>query len=95
MNPYQQLIVKTINTLDRHPQAVTQADAAEIEDYMRHTIFNSTLDWQTQPQLMKAALEAWEDILFMRSDEGQAYMNTLLATHAPDAFPDALKSPSK
>ena len=53
------------------------ADVAEIEDYMRHVIFHSTLDWQTAAQLKKAAKEAWRDIQFMRSPEGIAYMQKL------------------
>ena len=52
-------------------------DAAEIEDYMRNTIFNSTLNWQTAAQLKKAARTAWKDIQFMRSPEGIAYMQQL------------------
>lgn len=55
----------------------TPADAPEIEDYMRHTIFNSTLNWQTAAQLKKAAKDAWKDIQFMRSPEGVAYIQQL------------------
>ncbi len=32
----------------------------KIEDCMRHTIFHSTLDWQTTEQLHKAAIESIE-----------------------------------
>lgn len=32
---------------------------AAIEDQMRHTIFHSTLDWQTRAQLAKGAREAY------------------------------------
>ena len=53
------------------------ADAPEIEDYMRHTIFHSTLDWQTLAQLKKAAKEAWSDIKYMRSPAGIAYLAEL------------------
>ena len=53
------------------------ADAPEIEDYMRHDIFHSTLDWQTLAQLKKAAKEAWKDIQFMRSPAVIAYLNEL------------------
>ncbi len=57
------------------------ADAPEIEDYMRHTIFHSTLDWQTAAQLKKAAKTAWKDIQWMRSPEGIAYMENLMAQY--------------
>ncbi len=50
---------------------------AEIEDYMRNIIFHSTLDWQTKAQFNKGAREAWQDIQFMRSPEGIAYMARL------------------
>jgi hypothetical protein len=33
---------------------------AEIEDVMRHTIFHSTLDWQTKEELIDAAQLAVE-----------------------------------
>ena len=36
----------------------TVAEAAELEDIMRHTIFHSTLDWQTKEELQEAAREA-------------------------------------
>lgn len=41
-------------------------DLEEIEDTMRHTIFHSTLDWQTREQLAAAAREAWEIVQIMR-----------------------------
>jgi hypothetical protein len=37
---------------------LTKAQADEIEDVMRHTIFHSTLDWQTREELHEAAREA-------------------------------------
>lgn len=35
----------------------SDADYAEIETIMRQDIFHSTLDWQTEQQLMEAAVE--------------------------------------
>lgn len=52
-------------------------DAEEIEDYMRDTIFHSTLDWQDKFMLETAANQAYGDILFMRSPEGIAYCKQL------------------
>ena len=37
---------------------LAEAEYREIEDIMRHTIFHSTLDWQTRALLMKAARHA-------------------------------------
>lgn len=34
----------------------------EIEDYMRHEIFHSTLDWQSKEEFNKAALMAYEEL---------------------------------
>jgi len=42
-------------------EATGETDKAKldaIEDFMRHGIFHSTLDWQTRKQLDDAALEA-------------------------------------
>ena len=44
-------------------------DLEEIEDVMRHSIFHSTLDWQTKVQLQKAAREGWEIVQIMRDPE--------------------------
>ena len=49
-------------------------DLAEIEDTMRHVIFHSTLDWQTKPQLIRAAREAWEIVQIMRDPAAMAAM---------------------
>lgn len=68
---YEQLIVDATNC--------PVADIAEIEDYMRHAIFHSTLSWQTKQQLNVAAIQAWKDIQWMRSPEGVAYMNEATA----------------
>lgn len=40
-------------------------DAAAVEDVMRHTIFHSTLDWQTREQLQAAAWDAVEVMRLM------------------------------
>lgn len=46
---------------------VTDVDTLEeIEDCMRHTIFHSTLDWQTKAELMRGAREAWEVVQILR-----------------------------
>lgn len=66
---YKKLIIETCLCND--------ADAIEIEEYMREIIFHSTLDWQSKKQLQTAAKQAWNDIQFMRSDEGKKYLETL------------------
>jgi hypothetical protein len=48
MNLYQQIIAKATGIDD-----VNKINM--IEQYMRHVYFNSTLSWQTQEQLNKAA----------------------------------------
>jgi hypothetical protein len=48
------------------------ADCARIEEIMRTHIFCSTLDWQTRPQLIRAALKAKAFMEFERSLEGIA-----------------------
>lgn len=50
MTCYEQLIIEATGC--------TLAQAAEIEDVMRHDIFHSTLDWQTKKQLTDAAKQA-------------------------------------
>lgn len=55
----------------------SQEDASEVEEYMRDVIFHSTLDWIPLPQFNKGAREAYKDILWMRSPEGQAYIKEL------------------
>ena len=54
-----------------------EKDATEIEDYMRNIYFHSTLDWQTKAQFDKGARESYQDILWMRTPEGIAYMKQL------------------
>jgi hypothetical protein len=54
-----------------------ETDAQEVENYMRDIIFHSTLDWQSKALLIKAAQTAWNDIQYMRSPEGIAYMKEL------------------
>lgn len=39
----------------------------EIQDCMRHTIFHSTLDWQTREQFDHGAVQAWEVIKYERT----------------------------
>lgn len=66
MNHYQKMIIEIT---DCKPE-----DSKEVEDYMRDIIFHSTLDWQSKAQFAKGAREAWGDIQFMRSPEGQKYL---------------------
>lgn len=47
---------------------LTDDDVREIEDVMRHTIFHSTLDWQTRKQLQAAARRAWQTICQLRKE---------------------------
>ena len=53
-------------TISEATGVTDRTDLAEIEDTMRHTIFHSTLDWQTKAQLMRGAREAWEVVQIMR-----------------------------
>jgi hypothetical protein len=69
MNYYQTLIIEATGC--------PETDAQEVENYMRDTIFHSTLDWQSKAQLNKGARQAWTDIQYMRSPEGIAYMKEL------------------
>lgn len=69
MNYYQESIIKATKC--------SPDDAGEIESYMRDIIFHSTLDWQTRAQFVKGARDAWNDIQFMRSPDGIAYLATL------------------
>jgi hypothetical protein len=55
----------------------TPADAVEVEDYMRHIYFHSTLDWQSKALFDKGARESYREILWMRSPEGIRYMKGL------------------
>lgn len=70
MSFYQQLIIQTVKC--------AESDANEIEEYMRHNIFNSTLDWQTKYQLEQGAVKGWKEIQYLRTSEGIAYMNRLI-----------------
>ena len=54
-----------------------KSEISEIENFMRNNIFHSTLDWQTKPQLIKAAKEAKECLDFMKTDEGKKYLSNL------------------
>jgi len=47
-------------------EKLTHEEISEIEDIMRHSIFHSTLDWQTREQLQTAAREAWEILKELR-----------------------------
>lgn len=48
-------------------------ELAEIEDCMRHTIFHSTLDWQTRAQLKQAARESVTILEEVRKMEASGY----------------------
>lgn len=43
------------------------ADLAEIEEYMRHVVWHSTLDWQTREQLEASAVVAWDECRMVRA----------------------------
>ncbi|SRR6266849_8081211 len=49
--------------------SVDQPTADKIEDIMRHDIFHSTLDWQTQQQLDTAAMEAHEIFKYIYNEQ--------------------------
>lgn len=55
----------------------TESEAYDVEDIMRNDIVHSTLDWLTKRQFNKAAKEAYEVYVYMLSDEGKAYIQTL------------------
>lgn len=44
-----------------------EADLRALEDIMRQDIFHSTLDWQTEAQLTRAAKQAVEVLRFLRA----------------------------
>jgi hypothetical protein len=52
----------------------------EIEESMRHDIFHSTLDWQTEEQLSVAAIEAKKIVDYSNSPEGIAEYEAYLAS---------------
>lgn len=49
-----------------------ETDAAEVEEIMRHTIFHSTLDWQTRAELELGAKQAYTVLKQLRSEEKQS-----------------------
>lgn len=59
MTHYQNLISEATGVTDAK-------DLADIEDSMRNDIFHSTLDWQTRPQFIEGARQAWEVVQIMR-----------------------------
>ena len=61
MSKYSALI-KQVTGCDDH-------EAKRIEDFMRNTIFHSTLDWQTREQLADAARLAQETLRFQHDTE--------------------------
>jgi hypothetical protein len=52
-------------------------DAAEIEEYMRFTVFHSSLSHLSREQLRQGAITAYSDILFIRSEEGKQYTENI------------------
>lgn len=58
---YQQLIIQVTQC--------SESEAFEIEEYMRHNIFHSTLDWQTRLQLKQSAVKAKKEIQYLRNFE--------------------------
>lgn len=65
MSHYHQIITEATGVTDFD-------DLDEIEDTMRHSIFHSTLDWQTREQLKTAAIEGWEIVQWLRVPENVA-----------------------
>lgn len=55
MTVYEKLIAQATGLAD--PDKISQ-----VENYMRHIYFHSTLDWQTAAQLRKAARESAGDL---------------------------------
>lgn len=49
---------------------LTEIEYREIEEIMRHTIFHSTLDWQTKAQLRRAAKQARQVQLALAKNPG-------------------------
>lgn len=69
LNSYQTTIIKVTGC--------STEDASEIEDYMRETIFQCPLEWQSANDFDRAAKEAYADIMYMRSPEGKLYTKLL------------------
>lgn len=57
---YHRIIAEAIGV---QPTAILE----EVEDIMRHSIFHSTLDWQTREQLHTAAREGFEIYQIMQN----------------------------
>jgi hypothetical protein len=58
MNTYQKLIAEATGITD-----IEKID--EIEDYMRHIYFHSTLSWQERDVLIQAAKESAQELNFV------------------------------
>lgn len=52
---YQEIIAQSTGLKDREK-------IDQVEQYMRHVYFHSTLSWQTRPQLARAARESAEEL---------------------------------
>ena len=62
------------------------ADLEEIEDTMRHSIFHSTLDWQTEEQLSSAAVEAWGIVVWLRDPANVAALEAQISSECSVSF---------
>jgi hypothetical protein len=63
MNYYQKRIVEITKC--------SVEDAPEVESIMRHTVFHSTLDWQTREEFESGANIAYEVLKLSRGEESQ------------------------
>jgi hypothetical protein len=69
MSYYEELIIKSTGC---KPE-----EAAEVEGTMRDVILHSTLDWLSKEKFKKAAIEAYEFVLYVNSPEGMAHMMSI------------------
>lgn len=53
-------------------------EAIEVEQFMRDEY--STLDGISRPKFRKCAIECYQTVLFLKTDEGKEYLNSLMST---------------
>ena len=69
--------MKTYQTMIIEATKCSVDEVSEVEDIMRNDVLHSTLDWLTLKQFNKAAKEAYEVYLYMKSPEGIEYIKQL------------------
>lgn len=65
----------------------------QVEDCMRHTIFHSTLDWQSKEELMQAAREAVQ-VLNASRELNFTITTVVIVAPEPEAYQDVRHDPA-